>query len=272
MAFWEALVLGLIQGVTEFLPVSSSGHLVLMQHLLGWIKELPTEVLLTFDTTVHLGTLVAVLGVFWRDLLDILQAWGQGLRQGRPLGTPQARLAWWIALGTVPAALAGLLLEETFEKLFASPRAVGGILLLTAVLLLLGEFLGRRQRGLENLSWWEALLVGLAQAAAIAPGLSRSGATIAAAMLRGLRREEAARFSFLLSVPIITGTGLLQLLRLLGTEALSLSLPALLAGFAAAALAGYAAIRFLLNYVRQRPLYPFALYCAILGVLVMVLL
>jgi len=293
VALIEALVLGILQGLTEFLPVSSSGHLVLLQHIFGW-GRLPGDIVLTFDTTVHLGTLVAVVAVFWRDLLRIIAAWWRGLRHGKPLATPESRLAWWIVLGTVPAVLAGLLLEDTFARLFATPRAAGACLLLTALLLLLAELLGRRRRKLAEMTWLDGLLVGIGQAAAIAPGLSRSGTTMAIGMFRGLGREAAARFSFLLSVPIIAGTGLLQLAKLamgdgwwdlghgLAHQALSWTQQgtatpqqgyalALLAGFLAAAACGYGAIRLLLSYVRRRPLYPFAAYCAVIGLLAIVL-
>ena len=267
MGILEALVLGIVQGLTEFLPLSSSGHLVIVPAILRW----PAPPLV-FDTTVHLGTLLAVVAVFWRDIGRLLAAWWQGLRRRRPLETAEARLAWWVLLGTVPAVLAGVLLEEEFEALFGSPHAVGGFLLGTALLLLLAEVLGRRKRPLAEMAWPDALLVGLAQAAAIAPGLSRSGATMATGMFRGLTREAATRFSFLLSIPIIAGTGLVQLLKLVRggggpAEALPLAL-----GFLAAALCGYAAIRLLLAYVRRRPLYPFVAYCLILGLVALLAL
>jgi undecaprenyl-diphosphatase len=219
-----------------------------------------------------LGTLIAVVAVFWQDLRDLSKAWWQGLRQRRPLGTASSRLAWWIALGTIPAVLTGLLLETFFEALFDSPRAVGIILFVTAALLVLSELFGRRQRGLEASTWIDGLWIGLGQAVAIAPGLSRSGATIASGILRGFTREAAARFSFLLSVPIIAGTGLLQLVRLFGEGGGKSYLPALAIGFVAAAASGYGAIRFLLAYVRRRALYPFAFYCIALGIVVLIVL
>lgn len=267
MSLTQALILGIVQGVTEFLPISSSGHLVLLPALLAWSP--PS---LVFDTTVHLGTLVAVVAVFWGDLLALIAAWGRALRRRRPLETAEARLAWWIVVGTIPAALAGILLQGPFERLFQAPRAVGGILLLTALLLVLAERLGRRHRELSGLTWMDGLLIGLGQAAAIAPGLSRSGATIATGMFRGLTREAAARFSFLLSAPIIAGTGLVKLAELFTTPGSQAQLPLLGAGFVAAALSGYAAIRFLLAYLRRRPLYPFALYCLALGLAVLLIL
>lgn len=271
----EALILGIIQGLTEFLPVSSTGHMVLaaevLRRLLGW--DAPAEsVAVTFDTLLHLGTLLAVLAAFWRDLVQILAAWWRGLRRRRPLETAHARLAWWIVLGTVPATLAGLFLEEIVTGWFGQPKVVGGFLVLTALLLVLAELVGRRRRGLDALTWLDALLVGLGQAVAIAPGLSRSGTTMAVGIFRGLTREAAARFSFLLSVPIIAGAGLVQLLKAIGRGQLQGQLLPLLIGFPAAALCGYAAIRLLLAYLRRGPLYPFAAYCAVLGLLAISLL
>jgi len=260
-----ALFLGVVQGLTEFLPVSSSGHLVLLPALLGWSRP-P----LVFETTVHLGTLLALLAVFWREVGRLLVAWGKGIGRGRPLGTAESRLAWWILLGTLPALVAGVLLEERFEIL-NTPHYAGIFFLVTAGLLLLAELLGRRRRPLEELTWLDSLLIGLAQAAALLPGLSRSGATISTGMWTHLKREAAARFSFLLSLPVVAGAGLLKLWELgRGGGGEAQALPLLL-GFAAAALCGFAAIRFLLAYVRRRPLYPFAAYCLLIGLLALLL-
>jgi undecaprenyl-diphosphatase len=210
--------------------------------------------------------------VFGRDLVGILVAWWQGLRRREPFATAESRLAWWIILGTIPGVLAGLLLEDTFEALFSQPRAAGGFLLLTAALLTMAEVLSRRQRELAETKWWDALLIGIGQAAAIAPGLSRSGTTITVGMFRHLTREAAARFSFLLAVPIVAGAGLAQLARWILSDGTTAQALPLLIGLLAAALSGYLAIRFLLAYLRRRPLYPFAVYCAIIGVLAIVFL
>jgi undecaprenyl-diphosphatase len=267
MGLFEALVLGIVQGVTEFLPVSSSGHLVIVPAALGW--DSPS---LVFDTTVHLATLLAVAVVFWHDFIELLVAWWQGLQQGRPLGTPAARLAWWVILGTVPAALAGIFLGSFFESLFASPRAAGVFLLLTALLLVLAELLGRCRRELTGMGWLDSLIIGIGQAAAIAPGLSRSGTTICCAMYRGFTRPAATRFSFILSAPIIAGAGISQLIKLAGHGSVSAEAPALIVGFLAAAVCGYVAIRLLLGYVRNRSFYPFAVYCVIVGALALAFL
>jgi undecaprenyl-diphosphatase len=255
----HALLLGLLQGATEFIPISSSGHLVLVPWLLGW-----PEAGLAFDTIVHWGTLLAVVVTFWRDLVLLTWAWLRGWRT-RSWPDPEGRVAWLLLLGTLPAVALGLLLEEWFEALFTTPSAVSAFLIATGVLLMVSERLGRRESGEEQLRWWDALLVGLGQAAAIAPGISRSGATMATGLLRGLRREAAARFSFLLAIPVILGAGLLQLAKLaISGEANGEWLPLAL-GFVTAAASGYVCIRFLLGYLRRRSLYPFGLYCCAAG-------
>lgn len=271
----QAIILGIVQGATEFIPVSSSAHLVLVPWLLRW-----PDPGLAFDTVLHLGTLLAVVFVFWRDLLGLAAAWlrsvttllGSVMHQsnskalGRSIsGSPEARLAWWIILGTVPAAVMGVLWEEQFEALFHSPIRVAVFLLVTGMWLVLTERLARKEGRAEDLQWWQSLLVGVAQGCAIAPGISRSGATIGAGLLLGLRREAATRFSFLLSTPIILGAGLLQVKRLLESGGLSANLAGLALGFLAAFVTGYACIRFLLSYVRNRGLSVFAVYCWLAG-------
>ncbi|MBN1661082.1 MAG: undecaprenyl-diphosphatase UppP [Anaerolineae bacterium] len=259
MSLLQAIILGIIQGATEFIPVSSSGHLVLVPWLLGW--ESPG---LMFDTVLHLGTLLAVVAYFWRDWWALVSAWVRGLVRW-DWSDPNARLAWLLVLGTIPAAVAGVLLEDFFESLFAAPAWVSFFLLVTAALLAVSEFLGRRFRDLGHVRWRDALIVGLAQAAAIAPGISRSGATIAAGLGRGLERPAAARFSFLLSTPIILGAGAMQLLDLFDIADPLAQAPALVAGLAAAAISGYLCIWGLLRYLQRGKLYPFAIYCAVAG-------
>lgn len=255
----QAIILGLVQGATEFIPISSSAHLVLVPWLFAW----PSPGL-AFDTVLHLGTLLAVLAVFWPDLVSLAVSWWHSIVQ-RELETAEARLAWWIIVGTIPAALMGMLWEEQFEALFHSPLNVSVLLLVTGLWLASVERLGRKERQPEELGWWESLLIGVAQGCAIAPGISRSGATIGAGLLLGLRRDAATRFSFLLATPIILGAGLLQAKRMLELPSLDASLPPLLLGFLAAALSGYACIRFLLAYVKKRGLEVFAVYCWLFG-------
>ena len=260
MSIIQAIILGLLQGATEFIPVSSSGHLVLVPWLLGW--DSPG---LVFDTVVHWGTLVAVLAYFWRDWLALIGAWLRGLVRW-DWRDPLARLLWLLIVGSIPAAAIGFLLEDFFESLFGKPAWVAVFMLVTAALLALGELLGNRTRKMADLGWPDALMIGLAQASAIAPGISRSGATIATGLFRGLERDVAARFSFLLATPIIFGAGLFKLMDLGAMADPAAQIPALLAGFLAAAVAGYICIWVLLRYLQRGSLYPFAIYCACVGV------
>jgi undecaprenyl-diphosphatase len=259
MTLLRAIILGLIQGATEFVPVSSSGHLVLVPWLLGW-----EEPGLTFDTILHLGTLLAVLAYFWRDWWRLIVAWLQGLARWR-WDDPDAQLAWLLLLGTLPAALLGFFLEDFFESLFGQPAWVAFFLLVTAGLLALSEWLGRPRRSIVDLRWYDALFIGLGQAAAIAPGISRSGATMAAGLGRGLQRPAAARFSFLLATPVILGAGAFKLLDLLVLPDPLAQAPVLVAGFLAAAISGYFCIWGLLRYLQRGRLYPFAIYCTLAG-------
>jgi undecaprenyl-diphosphatase len=277
----QALVLGLLQGATEFIPVSSSGHLTLVPWLLNWTFD-PT-LKAAFDALTHWGTLAALAVVFWRELWGILTAGLRTLRgldrqeggtrasawidcfRARVRNDAQARLAWWIVVGSIPAAAIGFALEDFFEMLFGTPPLVSALLLVTAGLLAFSEWRGGQGREIEDLNWIDAILIGFGQAAAIAPGISRSGATIASGLVRGLRREAAARFSFLLSTPVILGAGVWQLKDLIAQSEWTAHLAPLAVGLLASALSGYACIRFLLNYLRKGKLYPFAVYCALAG-------
>ena len=259
MSVFQAIVLGLVQGATEFLPISSSAHLVLVPWLLGW-----PEPGLAFDAMVHWGTLAAVVAFFWQDLLALAKGWGRSLATRR-LNDPEARLAWLILLGTLPGVLAGLLWADFFEGLFGSPAKVAGLLLATGAILAASERLGKRRRQMGDLNFLDSLLIGLAQACAIAPGISRSGATIAMGLWRGLQREAAARYSFLLSAPIILGAGLFQLKALFEAGGMATRLGPLLFGFLAAAISGYFCIKSLLAYLQRGKLYAFAIYCWAMG-------
>lgn len=254
----QAVILGIVQGLTEFLPVSSSGHLVLVPWALGW-----GEPGLLYAMLVHWGTLLAVALYFWEDLWSLARAWVRSIRV-RKVDTPQAWLVWLILIATVPAALIGYLLDDFFEGLFSSPTAVSIFLLGTGAILAAVELGYPRIRKVETLRLGDALVVGLAQAAAIAPGLSRSGLTIAAGVFRGLGREAAARFSFLLSIPIILGAGLTQVVDAVRAPG-DIALLPLALGFASAAISGYLAIHFLLGLVRRHRLWLFAVYCWALG-------
>ncbi len=250
-----AVFLGILQGLTEFLPVSSSGHLILAENLFG------IKAGLSFDAFIHLGTLLAVLIYFRRDWLGLVQdLWYPG---------PGRRLLMMLVVGTLPGALAGLFLGETIERYFRHSAVVAGVLIVMSLPLVLGEILGRKEKDWPELGIYGAFLVGLAQALALIPGTSRSGITMAAALLLGLRRAEAAHFSFLLSAPIIAGAGLLE-----GAKALSagVSLKFMLLGGLSAFVSGWLAISFLLRLLKTHTLYPFVLYRVLLGLLILLFL
>jgi undecaprenyl-diphosphatase len=260
MTSFEALVLGIVQGATEYVPVSSSGHLVLVPWLLGW--PAPN---FAYYVLVQWGTLVAVLIYFWREIAALTVAFVRGLVERKPLGTAEARLAWLILAATIPAAVLGLLFKDYFEETFSSEIAAAVQLIITGLILAASERVGRRTRKLDGLTWLDALIIGIAQAISILPGISRSGATIAGGLVRDLEREAAARFSFLLSIPALLGAGLIALPDLADSGDLSTTLTAIVVGFVASAITGYVCIYGLLAYLRRRPLYVFAVYCWLFG-------
>ncbi len=270
MELIQAIILGIVQGATEFIPVSSSGHLVIVPWLLGWDK--PS---LLFDTMLHWGTLLAIFFVFWRDFLALIRAWFGSLAR-RSLADPNARLAWFIIVGTIPAVVAGLLFDDFLESMFLNPQAVGFFMLVTAGLLAGSEQLAKRSqavRDLEHMNWTDAIVIGVAQSFALLPGISRSGSTISAGLGRGIRRDLAARFSFLLGTPAFFGAGLLQVAKTLSEDSVTLTgnVVPIAAGFVAAAVVGVLAIRFLLRYLRNRTLYIFSIYCLVVGLLTITL-
>jgi undecaprenyl-diphosphatase len=262
LSLLEAALLGVLQGLGEFLPISSSGHLIALPWLFGW-----EEHGLEFDVALHIGTLLAVLYAFAGDWARMLAAAWRDLREQRRLVSPDARLLGLLALATLPAGVAGLLLDEWAETAFRSPALVAVSLAAMGLVLGLADRLGRGERSALGLPLSHALLIGAAQAVALIPGVSRSGATISAALFLGYRREEAARFSFLLATPITLGAGLLKLPDLAGGGA---SPAAVAVGVVAAGIVGLAAIRWLLHYVRQGSYRPFVVYrlvlAAVLGV------
>jgi undecaprenyl-diphosphatase len=263
-----AVLLGLVQAVTEFLPVSSTAHLLLVGELLG--ESLADARFRAFVTIIQSGTTVAVLVYFRQDLWRLAVAWLRGLREGRPFGTPDARLAWYIALGTVPAAVLGKLLERRIESL--GNLVIAFSLVFWGLVMAGAERFASHRRGLDDLRAGPALAIGVGQALALVPGTSRSGSTITTGMLLGFSREAAARFSFLLSVPIILAAGAYKLakaLPVLRGEADWRT--ATLIGTGVSAVAGYLVIGWLLRYLRTRTTYVFVAWRLALGVLVAVL-
>ncbi|OGO26116.1 MAG: undecaprenyl-diphosphatase UppP [Chloroflexi bacterium RBG_16_52_11] len=259
MTIFQSILLGIVQGLTEFLPISSSAHLVLLPYFLGW--EIPISQAFIFDVLVQVATLLGVVAYFWSDLTMIASAVVKSLWRRQPLADPQSRLGWFILLACLPAGVIGLAVKDLVEKTFDSPLATAFFLFGTACLMVVAEIQGKRIRDFEQIKWFDALWIGFFQALAIFPGLSRSGATISGGMLRNLDRPSAARFSFLLSVPILLAAGAVVLPDLIKLPDLGSVLPAFIPGFIAAAVVGYLSIRWLLGYLARRSLYIFAIYC-----------
>lgn len=258
MTLFTALLLGILQGMTEFIPVSSTAHLLIGHALLGIPAD---ESTFAFLVLVQLGTLGSLLAYFWKDLLGLGRAFF-----ARPFSTPENALAWHIVLASLPALLAGVLLKHWVEALFRAPLVEAAVrLFAAAVLMLAAEWLGKQARRLDAMRGWDALVIGLFQVLAVFPGASRSGTTISAGMLRGFDRPSAARFAFLMSVPIMLAAGAYEALDLLKMSNLAVFLPFLVVGFVVAAVVGWLAIKWLLGYLNQHSLYLFAIYCAAVG-------
>ena len=271
----HGLVLGIVQGLTEPLPISSSAHLILVPWLLGWMEHS-----LTFDIALHMGTLAALLIYFWKDWWALLTAWLPGMRHPAslaithdPLGTEDRRtldrqLGLGIIIGTIPAGIVGILFDDVIEQSLRDPRLIAGVMLVASLVILAADRLGRRLLELDSVTWSRALLVGVAQALALAPGVSRSGITISAGLALGLTREAAARFSFLLAAPVTGAAGVLKLKDLFQTGIPADEQLAFAIGIAASFVVGLFAIGILLRYLRRYSLTAFVVYRLILVVLI----
>jgi undecaprenyl-diphosphatase len=265
----QAGLFGVIQGLTEFIPVSSTAHLLIGQYLLGISS---TNQMFSFQVIIQLGTVFALLAFFREDFFRMLAGFLRGIRTGKPFADHDSRLGWLVLLATLPALVAGFLLKEVMPSMFGDPLTQAGVrLLVSAFLLASVEIIGGHSRTLESASWLDALAVGLFQVLALFPGASRSGATIAGGIIRGLDRPSAARFAFLMSAPILVAAGLYETVRVIELPGTHAFLPHLLIGFAAAALVGWLAIKWLLDYLNRHSLYLFAGYCAVLGTAVLLL-
>lgn len=267
MTLLQSLILGIIQGLTEFLPISSSAHLVLIPHLLGW--QIPEAQVFPFDVLVQIGTLVAVILYFWTDLWVIIRGFIKALVDRKPFDGEHARMGWYLVLATIPAGIAGILIKDQVEAVFNAPTTTALFLFVTAALLILAELIGKRARTIVEIKWWDALWIGIFQVLSLFPGISRSGSTIAGGMTRNFDRPSAARFSFLMSIPVMIGAGLVSIKNALEVPNLGDFLPALLVGFLSALLVGYLSIHWLLKFLGKRPLYVFAVYCVIFALVVL---
>lgn len=261
MNFLHAFLLGIIQGLTEFIPVSSTAHLLIGQKLLGIPAD---DAMFSFLVIVQLGTIVSLIIFYWKDLLTIVKATFNFRRS-----TPERNLGFYIIVATIPALLAGYLLKDAVETLFRQPMLEASIRLFSAAILLtLAEWLTRKNRSLPSMTWLDALIVGLFQIISVFPGASRSGTTISGGMFRGFDRPSAARFAFLMSVPVMLAAGGYEILDVLKMPNLGEFLPLLALGFVTAAIVGWFAIKWLIDYLGKHSLYVFAVYCAVIGTIV----
>jgi undecaprenyl-diphosphatase len=274
ISYFQGAMLGLLQGVSELFPVSSLGHSVIVPKLVGWDIHQNAPYFLTFLVALHLATALVLLGFFWRDWVRIVKGLGRSLRD-RQIGEADtdAKLGWLLVVGTIPAGILGLGLQDHLRKLFASPEYASIFLALNGLLLFGAELLRRRapvvaedddERIARSVGWWQAFTVGAAQAIALIPGFSRSGAAMGGGLLVGLSHKDAARFAFLLATPIILAAAVLKLPDLAGSQGDGIRGPALV-GALCSALTAYLAVRFLMRYFETRTLTPFAIYCTCAG-------
>jgi undecaprenyl-diphosphatase len=275
ISYWQAVVLGLLQGVSELFPVSSLGHSVILPKLVGWNIHQNDSYFITFLVGTHFATALVLLGFFWQDWVRIVKGLGRSLRD-RTIAPDDkdAKLAWLLVVGTIPAGILGLLLEHKLRHVFASAQSAALFLTLNGLLLYGAELLRRRapveergepdQRIVKRVGWKEAAGIGTAQALALIPGFSRSGATMGGGLLAGLSNEDAARFAFLLATPIIGAAAALKLPELLGSQGNGIRGQTLV-GAICSAVTAYLAVRFLMRFFHTNRLTPFAVYCFLAG-------
>lgn len=277
MNLFHAVILGLIQGITEFIPVSSTAHLLIGQYFLG----LPADnAVFSFLVIVQLGTVVSLLVCFWRDLWSILAGIPVDIHallqheHKKQNGNPEiaSRLGLYVLLATIPALLAGFLLAEAVKDLFSAPLLQAAIRLFSAAILMtLAESMGRRSRTLETMNWLDAIVIGLFQIISIFPGASRSGTTISAGLLRGFERKAAAKFAFLMSVPVMLAAGIYEAIEVVHMNDPSGFILPLAVGFVSAAISGWLAVKWLLRYLARNSLFPFAIYCTLAGIVSLII-
>jgi len=267
MTILHAFLLGIVQGLTEFIPVSSTAHLLLGQSLLGLQSN---DRMFAFQVIVQMGTVLALLIFFWRDFWHILSSFFLGIWHRKPFENHDTQLGWLVIIATLPALIVGFLLKDVVENLFKDPPLQAGVrLMMSAVLLASVEYFARHERKLESATWLDALSVGLFQILALFPGASRSGATIAGGMARGFDRPSAARFAFIMSAPILLAAGGYETLGVIAMTGTRAFLPFLATGFFTAALVGWLSLKWLLSYLNGHSFYIFAGYCFVVGLIVL---
>ena len=281
ISYFQAIILGGVQGITELFPVSSLGHSIIVPALLGWHLDVSANYFLMFLVATHFATALVLFLFFWKDWKKIISGIFTSIKE-RKIETLDAKLGWLLIIGTVPAGIIGLLFQKQIQKLFISPMYVALFLILNGVMLFAAEFLRKKSKA-ENengdidhaiaskLTFWQSVKIGTMQIIALIPGFSRTGATITGGFLVGLSRGEALRYSFLLATPIIAAAGLLKLPELLLSHNTELMNTAFV-GALAAAVTAYVSITYLTKYFRTKKLGPFALYCILIGILTLLIL
>ncbi len=259
MTILQSIILGIVQGITEFIPISSSAHLVLVPYWFGW--NIPPEQVFTFDVLVQMGTLIAVLVYYRKDILEIITSVVRSLLHGKPFEEEAARTGWLVLVATIPAGLAGVFLKRHVESVFLNPMVTGLLLLITAALLILGEMLGTHSRDLKSIKWLDAIWIGCFQALSIFPGISRSGSTIAGGLICQVDRKSAARFSFLMSIPIMMAAGGMEISKFQVFPGINDFILPMLTGIITAGVVGFLAIKWLLNYLNKHSLFSFSIIC-----------
>ena len=267
----QALIMGLVQGLTEFIPVSSSGHLILVPWAMGWKDPFINS--LAFSVMLHMGTLVALVLYFWRDWLTLIPAGLASIRDQSLRDEPDRKMAWLLVVATIPAVLVGPLLTDTIESWVREPARVAAMLCVGAAILWLADRWGSKVRDIDSMTFGGALAIGVAQVLALVPGISRSGVSIAAGLFEGLTREAAARFSFLMATPVVAGAGLWEARKVITGEAgVQPEARLILIGFLAAATSGVFAIHFMLQFLKRQSVTAFVVYRVIAASVVFVIL
>ena len=272
MTILQAIILGIVQGLTEFLPISSSGHLIIVPWLFNWHFLLDNPDLnKTFDVALHLGTFVAVLVYFWREVVKLIGAWARSLAR-RTLADPEARLAWLLLVSTIPAGILGVALESFIEDRLGKPWIIAITMIVFALVMYAIDHVAKLDRDLDALTWTDSILIGVAQAFALCPGVSRSGITMMTGLALRLDRESAARYSFLLSIPVIGGAAAFKAAEIAKNGLPSGTAMPFAVGILSAAVSGFAAIWFVLAYLKRNNFNLFVIYRIVVGIAILILM
>ena len=269
MTILQAILMGIIQGVTEFLPISSSGHLVLTPNLFGW--DISSQEAFAFDIFLQAATLIAVISYFFNDLWRVVKETISAIQE-RSFESIDSKLGFYLIISTIPASIVGLSFNGFFEGLFSNPLITSFLLMLNAIILISAEKFGKNERRFNQLTWFDSLWVGFFQIMALLPGISRSGITITAGMFRNFERQSSAKYSFLISIPLLIGAGLNGFHRFLALPNTTMLFPMFVIGSIVSAIVGYLSIKWLIRFLEGRSLIYFAVYCIVFGIINLIII